>query len=93
MDDKIARIGNLESRDIAAQNESLSDSYLDLMGYSIIGWMFVKGTFTLPLEKDLKPKPIAEFDTVRLVDVIVQMLASTIEHVVLAFEESEKLDV
>lgn len=63
MHDKAARIRNLEKRRHAEHdhnggpiNESLADSWLDLVGYSIIGIMLVDGTFELPLSTDLEKK-------------------------------------
>lgn len=57
LSDKWARIQNLEQKGVDAQNESLLDSYLDLVGYCIIAIMLCEGTFELPLEADL-PKPV-----------------------------------
>jgi len=53
MHDKTARIRNLVSRGRQPAHESLTDSWLDLVGYSIIGIMLVRGTFKLPLKRDL----------------------------------------
>jgi Nucleotide modification associated domain 1 len=55
MHDKLARIRNLESRtvDSEAANEPLADSWLDLVGYAIIGVMWERGTFMLPLAADV----------------------------------------
>lgn len=50
MSDKIARIKNLRNKN--AMNESLMDSWLDLLGYAVIGLMLLADTFTLPLEKN-----------------------------------------
>jgi hypothetical protein len=59
MHDKLARIENLlarypqaAGRGDDAKNESLNDSWLDLVGYSIIGIMWENDTFMLPLEVD-----------------------------------------
>ena len=59
LSDKWARIQNLEKKGVDAQNESLLDSYLDLVGYCIIAIMLCEGTFELPLEEDL-PKTTPE---------------------------------
>lgn len=50
MSDKIARIKNLRNK--KAMNESLMDSWLDLLGYAVIGLMLLADTFTLPLRSD-----------------------------------------
>ena len=39
MHDKIARINNLLSKDITPENESLRDSFIDLLNYSAIALM------------------------------------------------------
>ena len=62
MNDKLARIRNLEGRSTGAYNEALVDSWADLVGYSIVGLMVVDGTFTLPLEVDSPVKPTALAD-------------------------------
>lgn len=54
LSDKICRINNLAARD--PQNESLFDSWLDIVGYCVIGLMVTEGTFGLPLAADL-PSP------------------------------------
>lgn len=59
MHDKTARIRNLQARG-QASNEPLADSWLDLVGYSIVGIMLIDGTFEYPLARDL-PKPTDEF--------------------------------
>lgn len=51
--DKIARIQNLRSRNVGAQNESLVDSFVDLMGYCVLAVMIENGTFSTPLASDL----------------------------------------
>lgn len=53
--DKVARIRNLLARDVAPDNESLEDSWLDIVGYALIGIMLENGTFELPLATDVKP--------------------------------------
>ena len=55
MHDKIARIENLADRIDAPRpprNESLADSFVDLVGYSIIGMMWEYGIWHLPLAED-----------------------------------------
>jgi hypothetical protein len=47
--DKVARLENLLARDAAPKNESLSDNFLDVVGYCAIGCMWVGGVFLLPL--------------------------------------------
>lgn len=53
MHDKTARIRNLERRGVEAINESLHDSWLDIIGYSLVGIMLRDGSFELPLAADL----------------------------------------
>jgi hypothetical protein len=50
--DKIARVENLLKRGENAMNESLKDSYMDILGYSVIAVMFNNKTFLLELEQD-----------------------------------------
>lgn len=65
MHDKTARLRNLYARywkatspaEEKASVEPLADSWLDLVGYSIVGIMLLDGTFELPLQRDL-PVPI-----------------------------------
>jgi len=47
--DKVARLENLVSQGREAQNESLHDTYLDIVGYSVIGMMLLDGSFFFPL--------------------------------------------
>lgn len=47
--DKVARLENLISTGRDAKNESLHDTYLDIVGYSVIGLMLLDGSFFLPL--------------------------------------------
>lgn len=55
MCDKVERIKNLESKRFGEPvNESLDDSWLDLVGYCIIAIMLLQGTFELPLEQDME---------------------------------------
>jgi len=51
--DKIARLKNLHlARSGKAANESLTDTYTDIIGYSAIGMMWERGWFLLDLTKD-----------------------------------------
>ncbi len=50
MHDKVARLENLASTGRVPSNESVEDTYLDIVGYSAIGIMWEEGTFLLPLE-------------------------------------------
>lgn len=50
--DKVARLKNLLRRGGEAKNEAMSDTWMDIVGYCIIGIMLTHGTFTLPLEID-----------------------------------------
>lgn len=53
--DKIARLKNLLTRGTEAKNESIIDTWFDLIGYSVIGVMLERGTFQLPLLSDVRP--------------------------------------
>lgn len=55
--DKIARLKNLQAKGAEARNESLLDTWTDIIGYSIIAIMLEHGVFELPLEADVKTKP------------------------------------
>lgn len=50
MSDKVARLENLTRRDVDAVNESLLDTWRDIVGYSVIAGMLLVGTFTLELQ-------------------------------------------
>ncbi len=50
MHDKIARLEHLQSHGRNARNESVLDTFLDVIGYSVVGIMLERGWFTLPLE-------------------------------------------
>ena len=50
--DKVARLENLISNGREAQNESLHDTYLDIVGYSAIGLMLLDGSFFYPMAFD-----------------------------------------
>lgn len=47
--DKIARLKNLSLKKINPENESIVDTYVDMVGYSAIGVMWERGWFTLDL--------------------------------------------
>ena len=47
--DKIARLENLWERGAEANNESLTDTHIDIIGYCIIGCMVVRDLWRLPL--------------------------------------------
>lgn len=47
--DKVARLENLEAKGVDPQNESVSDNYMDVIGYSAIGMMWERGWFKLQL--------------------------------------------
>jgi hypothetical protein len=50
MHDKVARLENLLATGRVPSNESVEDTYLDIVGYAAIGVMWEAGTFLLPLE-------------------------------------------
>ena len=52
--DKIARVENLLRRGSDAQNEALTDTYLDIVGYAAIALMLDDGSFELELKQDGK---------------------------------------
>lgn len=54
--DKIERLKNLWKRGIEPENETVTDTWRDLVGYSMIALMLRAETFTLPLEKNQKEK-------------------------------------
>jgi len=52
--DKIARAENIlqkENMENAVPGESIQDTFLDMIGYSIIALMWLEGTFMLPLQE------------------------------------------
>ena len=66
--DKVARLRNLSARQLAQlveenglplppvapeRNESMQDTLIDVVGYSIVALMVIEGQFTLPLAADL----------------------------------------
>lgn len=52
MHDKIARLENLISKNNLPQNESILDTLLDIIGYSIVAIMWINGTFLFPLSNE-----------------------------------------
>jgi hypothetical protein len=50
--DKIARLENLLEKGYDASNESIEDTYLDIIGYSVIGMMWMTGDFFKPLREE-----------------------------------------
>jgi hypothetical protein len=49
MHDKVARLENLEQSGRSPENESVRDTFLDIVGYSAIGMMWENNEFLLPL--------------------------------------------
>lgn len=47
--DKVARLENLLAKGIDPSNESVNDTYMDIVGYSAIGIMVQRGWFDYPL--------------------------------------------
>jgi hypothetical protein len=47
--DKVARLENLLAKGITPSNESVKDTYIDIVGYSAIGIMLQRGWFDYPL--------------------------------------------
>lgn len=50
VNDKIERLKTLIAKNKNPKNESIDDSWLDMINYGIIAMMLRKGTFTLPLK-------------------------------------------
>lgn len=50
--DKISRLKNLVFNNLDPKNESIEDTYSDIVGYALVALMVQKGYFTLPLEKE-----------------------------------------
>lgn len=48
--DKVARLENLTARGATPENESIADTYLDIIGYCAIGIMWETDQFLLPLK-------------------------------------------
>jgi hypothetical protein len=49
MSDKVARLQNLIARGAEAENESLTDTWLDIVGYAVIAQMLLAETFNREL--------------------------------------------
>lgn len=49
--DKIARLNNLLARGVDPANETIEDTYVDILGYSAIGMMVERGWFGLQLSQ------------------------------------------
>ena len=49
MCDKIARLANLTVNDVDALNETIVDTWQDIVGYAVIAGMLIVGTFELEL--------------------------------------------
>ena len=47
--DKVARLENLLATGKAPENESVTDNLMDVIGYAVIGEMWMRGLFLLPL--------------------------------------------
>lgn len=54
LSDKCERLKNLTRGDIAPRNESLVDTYLDIVGYTVIATMLKAETFELPLDDEFE---------------------------------------
>lgn len=52
--DKIARLINLRQKGANPDNESVNDTKLDIVGYTVILIMLELGWFTLPLQRELQ---------------------------------------
>ncbi len=50
--DKLARIRNLQKRG-SFKNETVADAWFDCLGYAIVAYMLLLGTFTRPLQVDM----------------------------------------
>lgn len=65
--DKVARVANLKAKNSSPHNESLTDSYRDIVGYSILAIMWLDETFLSPLEEDWTcPEEPAQWDEATL---------------------------
>lgn len=51
--DKVARLLNLEQRGTTPANEPVIDTYVDILGYSMIALMLIQDEFHSPLESDM----------------------------------------
>ncbi len=61
--DKVCRLRNLLDKDADAANESIEDTWLDIIGYSVIAIMLANGTFSLPLADDVPIPRISVIDS------------------------------
>jgi hypothetical protein len=50
--DKMARLSNLIKAGKTPKNESIEDTWKDIVGYSLIALMVRKGTFEAPLDEN-----------------------------------------
>lgn len=50
LSDKLARLSNLVQNGATPQNEALRDTWMDIMGYGLVGLMVNDKSFNLPLE-------------------------------------------
>lgn len=50
LNDKLARLANLVQSGKTAENESLKDTAMDIVGYGLVLMMVLDGTFLSPLE-------------------------------------------
>jgi len=48
--DKVSRLKNLTERGYKPENESINDTYIDIIGYALLALMVDRGWFTLPLK-------------------------------------------
>lgn len=62
--DKVARLENLIKKNSSPSNESLQDTLLDIIGYSIIAIKWINGTFLLSMSNtdDFMPKSLTDND-------------------------------
>lgn len=51
--DKVARLENLTAKNVEPENETIIDTFADIIGYSAIGMMVANDTFMLPLDETL----------------------------------------
>src|SRR5699024_2319202 len=52
LSDKIARLNNLAARGLQPENETIQDTLVDIIGYTLIIRMLLNGTFELDLAED-----------------------------------------
>ena len=51
LSDKIARLNNLRAMGLDPEDETIEDTFFDMLGYAIIGEMLSADTFKLPLNQ------------------------------------------